>query len=224
MGELLAVTVKSWPLLFVACASFLILGVLLIWVVARLVRSNREQIVATLPLREEQELKLGQPASLLLMVEVPRVGSNFRNLEFEIIEKATGQSARLSYDFARAQGAIYGLTTMRVPIGPVEVPHAGSYLVRIFGFTTSYGRHHQPSPFLQALSWSNGLADHRHRPLRDRSLTQPASRRVAVVRTTTRLSSATSKNRGTFSFRGAHAPRVLAMAPSPSRTCFAKRP
>ena len=70
---------------------------------------------------------------LLLLVEVPRIGSNFRQLEFELIEKATGQSTRMHYDFLRAQGAVYGVTTMRVPIGRFVVQREGSYLLRITG-------------------------------------------------------------------------------------------
>ena len=39
----------------------------------------------------------------------------------------------MKYDFARAQGAVYGLTTMRVPLGRMTAPRAGTYLVRVSG-------------------------------------------------------------------------------------------
>ena len=98
-------TVKSWPLLIAAGASVITLGSLLIWAVAKLLRSNREQIVATLPLAREQKFEFSEPSSLLLMVEVPRIGSGFRDLAFEIGDESTGQLTRLSYDFVRARGA-----------------------------------------------------------------------------------------------------------------------
>lgn len=125
--------IKSLPLLVAASTAFLVLGGLLVWVLARLLRSNRAQMVASGPMTAEQEFTLREPAVLLLLVEVPRFGSNFRQLEFEVIEKATGQSTKLRYDFVRAQGAVCGVTTMRVPLGRFTVPRPGAYLVRIGG-------------------------------------------------------------------------------------------
>jgi hypothetical protein len=81
----------------------------------------------------EQQFVLRETGQLLLLVEVPRIGSNFRQLEFELLEKATGQSTRMHYDFMRAQGAVYGVTTMRVPIGRFVAQREGSYLMRITG-------------------------------------------------------------------------------------------
>jgi hypothetical protein len=125
--------IKSLPLLIGASAIFLVLGCLLVWVIIRLFRSNRAQLVASGPFLAEQEFAIREPAELLLIVEVPRFGSNFRELEFEVIEKATGRSTKLRYDFLRAQGAVYGVTTMRVPLGRVAPQNTGSYLVRITG-------------------------------------------------------------------------------------------
>ena len=134
--------IKSLPLLIAACAAFLVLGSLLIWVVARFLRSNREQLVAVGPLVEEQEFAIGEPAQLLLIIEVPRIGSEFREFVFEVIEKATGQSIRLSYSYVRAQGAVYGVTTMRVPLGRITVQRPGPFLVRVAGLRpgTDYSR------------------------------------------------------------------------------------
>lgn len=134
--------IKSLPLLIAASTAFLIFGSLLIWVALRLLRSNRQQLVATGPMVAEQEFGLREPGQLLLLVEVPRIGSKFRQLEFELIEKATGQSTKMRYDFIRAQGAVYGVTTMRVPIGRFVVQRVGSYLVRVTGLQpdTDYSR------------------------------------------------------------------------------------
>lgn len=130
------------PILVAAGTVFFILGSLLVWVVARLLRSNREQFVAIGPLAAEQEFTIREAAVLVLLVEVPRFGSDFRKFEFEVVEKATGQSTKMSYDFVRAQGAVYGVTTMRVPLGRITVQRPGPYLVRIVGLQpgTDYAR------------------------------------------------------------------------------------
>src|SRR5262249_30811007 len=88
------------------------------------------------PLVEEQSFDLEEVQPLLLLIEVPRIGSNFRELGFRITEKATGTVTNLSYNFVRAQGAVYGVTTMRVPIGRWQVIQPGSYLVQVSGLQT----------------------------------------------------------------------------------------
>ena len=125
--------IKSLPLLLGVGVAGLIFLSLLVRVIAALLRSNRKQLVATGPLIEEQEFELAEASPLLLMVEVPRFGSAFRQLQFEVVEEGSGQVTRLSYDFLRAQGAVYGVTTMRVPIGRLPFVRPGRYLVRVLG-------------------------------------------------------------------------------------------
>jgi hypothetical protein len=125
--------IKSLPLLVASSTAFFLLGGLLVWVVVRLLRSNREQLLASGPMTAEQEFALREAAALLLLIEVPRFGSHFRELEFEVVEQASGRTTKLSYDFVRAQGAVYGVTTMRVPLGRVSVERPGSYIVRVGG-------------------------------------------------------------------------------------------
>ncbi len=134
--DIVALDVKSWPLLIAASAGFVVFGSLLITVITSLVRSNRRQIVAAGPLVEEQEFELKEAQPLLLLVEVPRLGSGFRDLEFQVTEKSTGRVTSLSYNFLRAQGAVYGVTTMRVPIGRIDPTRPGSYLLRALGLQT----------------------------------------------------------------------------------------
>jgi len=128
--------VQSWNILILASAVFVSLGLGLIWCVLRLVRSNRDQVLATGALTPEQNLTIREPGEVLLLVEVPRFGSDFRNLEFELTEQATGQGRKMKYEFVRGQGAVYGLTTMRVPLGRMTAPRAGVYLVRVSGLQT----------------------------------------------------------------------------------------
>ena len=130
-------TIKSLPLLLGASAAFLIFAALLIRAIARLLRANREQIVAAGPMVAEQQVTLFEPLALRLLVEVPRFAPWLRRLEFEITEIRTGQTTKLSYHLVQAQGTVYGVTTMRVPLGRVVAEHAGEYLIRVVGLESS---------------------------------------------------------------------------------------
>jgi hypothetical protein len=131
------VEIKSLPLLIGASLAGLIFLCFLVGAIVALIRSNRRQIVAEGPLREEQLFDLEEAQPLLLLVEVPRLGSKFRDLEFQITEKTTGFATNMSYNFIRAQGAVYGVTTMRVPIGRLQISQPGSYLVRVSGLASA---------------------------------------------------------------------------------------
>lgn len=125
--------IKSLPLLFAAAIGLVLFASLLVWVVTALLRSRRKQFIATGPLVEEQVLEIAEALPLLLMVEVPRFGSNFRDFRFDVIEEATGETTSLSYSFVRAQGTVYRVTTMQLPIGRFEISRPGTYRVRISG-------------------------------------------------------------------------------------------
>jgi hypothetical protein len=112
---------------------FVTLGCVLVWIVARLVRSNRAQLLASGALVQEQEFSIPDPGEVVLLLETPRFGSDYRNFEFELVENATGNRTKMKYDFVRAQGAVYGVTTMRVPIGRLTVPQAGACTLRVMG-------------------------------------------------------------------------------------------
>lgn len=128
--------IKSWSMLVLASALFFVFACLLVRVVLRLLRSNREQILATAALLPEQEVTIREPGEVLLLIETPRFGSDYRNFEFEVTEKATGQSTKIKYDYLRAQGAVYGVTTARVPLGRITAQRAGAFLVRASGLQT----------------------------------------------------------------------------------------
>lgn len=116
-------------------ASFLFvaLSCLLTWIVIRFLRSNRNQVLATGKLLPEQELMIREPGELVLLLETPRLSTDYRNFEFEVVEQATGEKTKMKYSYARAQGAVHGVTTMRVPLGRMIAQGAGSYLVRVLG-------------------------------------------------------------------------------------------
>jgi hypothetical protein len=125
--------VKSWSLLLGASILFVAFAVALIWIVRRLLRSNREQILATAPLLAEQEVTLRAPGEMILMMETSRFNTDYRNLEFEVVEKTTGRTTKLKYGYLRGQGAVHGVMTMRVPIGNVVAQSAGAFSVRVTG-------------------------------------------------------------------------------------------
>ncbi|HEY1770847.1 MAG TPA: hypothetical protein VGG02_11410 [Chthoniobacterales bacterium] len=125
--------VKSWSLLLGASILFVAFAVALIWVVMRLLRSNREQILATAPLLPEQEVTIRAPGEMILLIETSRFDTDYRNLEFEVLEKTTGRSTKLKYGYMRGQGAVHGVTTMRVPIGNVIAQSPGAFVVRVTG-------------------------------------------------------------------------------------------
>lgn len=125
--------VKSWDLLVLASVLLVTFGGLLVRFVRQLVRSNRDQILAVAALLPEQEVTISEPGEILLLLETPRFGSAFRNFQFEVVEAATGQSTRMKYEYLRAQGAVYGVTTMRIPLGRMTAQQAGIFLVRVFG-------------------------------------------------------------------------------------------
>ncbi len=114
-------------------AAFVLLGIALVWSIVSLVRSNSRDILASLSVIPQQEINLLATGDVLVMMEVPRMGSDFRNFQIELIEKHSRQSVVMKYAFVTAQGAVYGISTMQVPFGRMPAARAGTYLVRIAG-------------------------------------------------------------------------------------------
>ena len=119
--------------LVVPVAVFVLLGIGLIWSVVSLVRSNSRDILASVPAVLQQEVSLASTGDVLVMMEVPRIGSDFRSFRIELVEKQTAQATAMKYSFVTAQGASYGFSTMQVPFGRMRSPGAGLYVARIDG-------------------------------------------------------------------------------------------
>ena len=98
-------------------AVFVLRSIGLVWSVVSLVRSNSSDILASVPLVPEQEINLPSAGDALVMLEVPRLGSDFRNFQIQLVERQTGQAVTMQYSYVTAQGAIYGFSTMQVPFG-----------------------------------------------------------------------------------------------------------
>ncbi len=116
---------KSWPLFDLAAVTFFAFAALEIWFVRRLLRGNREQVLASVPIQAEQEINVVKAGEIVLLLEVPRFGSDFRQFHFAFAEEATRRTTEMQYNYLRAQGAIYGVTTMRVPIGRLTIEKPG---------------------------------------------------------------------------------------------------
>ena len=112
---------------------FVMLLVGLVWSVVSLVRSNNRDVLASAPVVPLQEVSLPSTGDVLVMLEVPRVGSDFRNFRIELVEKLSGQATAMTYSYVTAQGAAYGFSTMQVPFGRMQAARAGVYIVTIIG-------------------------------------------------------------------------------------------
>jgi hypothetical protein len=111
---------------------FVLLGIGQVYCVMSLVRGNRKDVLVSAPLASQQEVSLTAAGEVLLMIESPRLAADYRAFQIQWIDKQTGQAQMMNYSFATAQGAAYGLSTVKVPFGRMTA-HAGVYVVRIAG-------------------------------------------------------------------------------------------
>jgi hypothetical protein len=125
-------TTQTWSAFAIASSAFVVLGIGLVYCIMNLVRSNRQDILASVPLVTEQEISLTSGGDTLVMIETPRTSIDYRALQIQLIDKQTGQAFALSYSLVTAQGAVYAFTTMQVPFGRINA-QAGVYAARITG-------------------------------------------------------------------------------------------
>ena len=172
--------IKLLSLLLAASTTFLVSGTLLIWVVARLLRSNRAQLIAVGPLVEEQEFAIAEAAPLLLIIEVPRVESEFRKLclRGNCEDRAIDQ---IKFRFLSRAGNCLWRDDDACAVGPYHCVTAGSASRTRRRFAAGNRLFPEPGHALAALSRPYGAADHRHRYLRNRLVAESASRAVAGV-------------------------------------------
>ena len=122
-------------LLIVSGVIIVVLGCALVWLVGRLLRSNRDDVQIILPLVQEQKVNLPAAGEMVLRIEMPRVDTDHRRLQFEIVEPQSGKSITMAHRGRTNSGATYALTTMKVPAGRMTVSHPGSYVIRVAGMT-----------------------------------------------------------------------------------------
>jgi hypothetical protein len=125
--------VKSWGALLGAGAGLVVLSCGVTWFALRLIRSNRDQLLASGALIPEQQFTLAETGEVVLLLETPRMAVSYPHLTFVVVETATGSATQMVYDYARAQGAVRGVSTVRIPFGRLTVQRPGAYLVRVTG-------------------------------------------------------------------------------------------
>ena len=127
--------IKSWTWLWVAGAALVFFGSALAWLAMLLLRGNRSDVMAMLPLAPEQNVELRAAGEVLLRIEVPRRATDYRQFQFALVEPQTGKITTMTYNPLTASGAVYGTTTMKVPIGRMTATLPGSHIVRVAGMT-----------------------------------------------------------------------------------------
>ena len=125
--------IKSFGLLTLAVALFLLLGTALVWFVIHLVRGNQNSLLAAMALAPEQEVRVEAPGEVVLLMEVPRLATDFRDFQIEVIDRQSGKGTNMKYQYLTAQQTVYGFTTMKVPFGRMTTTQPGAYLVRVSG-------------------------------------------------------------------------------------------
>jgi hypothetical protein len=136
--------VSSQPsgLVAVAGLAFVFCLVGIVVCIVKLVAGNRGDLLASAPLVGEGRLALRSAGEVVVMVEAPRLSTDYRNFQIQLLDRQSGQATTLQYSYATAQGAVYGVTTVQVPFGRFQA-HPGDYDTRVSGLTpgADYSRH-----------------------------------------------------------------------------------
>ena len=136
--------INSGVWLAVAGVAFVFFCVGAGWMALRLIRSNRTAVIATLPLLAEQTIEVESSGELVVSIEVPRMATDYREWEFEIVEAGSGQRHLMRYGGPRSTGAVAGISTIKIPIGRLNLAQPGKLTVRVKGITfdTNYSTYH----------------------------------------------------------------------------------
>lgn len=160
--------IQSWSLLAVAGITFLLLAPALVWCAISLVKGNRGDTLASAAFAPLQEVNLPSAGKIVVLVEVPRLVSDFANFQIELTEKQSGRSAVMKYTCVNAQGAVHGFDADKVPYGRLTAPRAGVYVVRMTGLDPGKDYSIVAAAFVPAVLGTHGASNHRDRILRRR--------------------------------------------------------
>jgi len=125
--------VKSWNLLAVAILVFFLLAPALVWCTISLIKGNRGATLASAALVHEQEINVPMTGEVVVLVQMPRLASDFGNIQIELTEKQSGHTEVMKYSYTGAQGAVRGFDSVKMPFGRFVAPRAGLYLTRVSG-------------------------------------------------------------------------------------------
>jgi hypothetical protein len=136
--------IKSGLGLAVAGMVFVLCAVGAVWLALRLIRSNRAAVVATLPLRSEQTVAVDSPGELVVSIEVPRLTTDYRQWEFEVVEAGSQRMHPMKWGGPRATGAVTGISTIKIPVGRLTLTRPDTLTVRVKGLAAdaNYSAYH----------------------------------------------------------------------------------
>jgi hypothetical protein len=125
--------IKSGLLLAVAGVAFVFCGAGAGWMTLRLIRSNRVAVIAAVPLRPDLAVAVEAPGELVVSIEVPRLTSDYRKWEFEVVETSTQRSHLMKWGGPRSTGAVTGISTIKIPIGRLTLERPEKLTIRVKG-------------------------------------------------------------------------------------------
>jgi hypothetical protein len=136
--------IKSGLGLAVAGMAFALFCVGAGWLALRLIRSNRAAVISSLPLLPEQTVAVEAPGELVVSIEVPRMATEFRQWEFEIVEESTRRTHPMKWGGPRSTGAVTGISTVKIPLGRLTLARPDSLTLRVKGLASSenYAAYH----------------------------------------------------------------------------------
>jgi hypothetical protein len=110
----------------------------------RLIRGNRTAVVASLPLVAQQTVAVDSPGELVVSVEVPRLATDYRQWEFEVVETHTKQTHVMRWGGPRATGAVTGISTVKIPLGRLALAQPDQLTLRVKGLAPdgNYSTYH----------------------------------------------------------------------------------
>jgi hypothetical protein len=136
------VSAQSPDLVALAAIAFILCLLGLVFCIVKLVAGNRADLLASAPLHGAGHLALGTPGEVVVMVEAPRMSTDYRDFQIQLLHRQTGHVTTLKYSYAGAQTSVYGVTTVQVPFGRFDAS-AGVYDTRIAGLApgSDYSRY-----------------------------------------------------------------------------------
>jgi hypothetical protein len=136
--------IKSTLALVAAGVALVAFGLGAGWMALRLIRGNRAAVIASLPLVPEQTVRVEAQGELVVSIEVPRLATDFRQWEFEVVETSAQRVHRMKWGGPRATGKVSGISTVKIPLGRVTLAQADHLAVRVEGLAADgdYSAYH----------------------------------------------------------------------------------
>lgn len=136
--------IKSGPGLAVAVLAFGLCCLGAGWIALRLIRGNRAALVSSLPVVAQQTVAVESSGELVVSVEVPRMATDYRQWEFEVVEERTRQTHAMKWGGPRSTGAVTGISTVKIPLGRLTLEQPDQLTLRVKGLApdANYSAYH----------------------------------------------------------------------------------